>query len=131
MSLSYLSESSYESLDCWGDYCDDWWEYLFSVGVVKKEGWVMIGWAPCFELNFCIILYDSMFFFSQKKGEGEGMRGYYKYIQFGMIYGIYFVEYCSLEDLFLLSEGNSLYTVSFEVMADHYSIHGLSLVGIV
>ena len=70
-------------------------------------------------------------FFFAKKGEGEGMRGYHKYIQFGMIYGIYFVEYCSLEDLFLLSEGNSLYTVSFEVMVDHYSIHGLSLVGIV
>jgi len=32
----------------------------------------MIGWALCFELNFCIILYPTLFFFFHNKG---GRRG--------------------------------------------------------
>jgi len=40
----------------------------------------MIGWALCFEPNFCIILYDTSFsFFRKKRGAGgeEGVSQIY------------------------------------------------------
>jgi len=33
----------------------------------------MIGWALCFELIFCIILYDTLFFFCTIKGGEQGV----------------------------------------------------------
>lgn len=75
----------------------------------------------------------SLFF--AKKGEQEERRGYHKFTQLGMMYWINFAEYryCSSKNLFFFSEGNSLHTVQCpsEMMADHYSLHQLSLVGIV
>jgi len=63
----------------------------------------MIGWALCFELNFCIILYYTLFFFFFTiKG---GRRGCHRLTQFGTMNSIYFIEYLPFEDLFFLIGG--------------------------
>jgi len=43
---------------------------LFGVRVVKKSGWAIVGWALCFSLNFCIILYHTGLYFRKTEDRG-------------------------------------------------------------
>jgi len=65
----------------------------------------MIGWALFFELNFCIILYDTVLCYIFFHNNGGGRRGCHKLTQFGTMNSIYFTEYFLFEDFVFLEWG--------------------------